>query len=105
MLPTDLAYERIPAYRLKTPLSAEPPANDPDVEAFALDEIVRLVEEAGQDVIILVDACAIRHNVKKEVAELVKRTGFPAYAAPMGKTAIDEQYERYGGVRPLRLCF
>ncbi|PCH40281.1 pyruvate decarboxylase [Wolfiporia cocos MD-104 SS10] len=98
MLPTDLAYERIPSYRLKTPLSTEPPANDPDVEQFALDEIAKLIEEAGQDAIILVDACAIRHSVKKEVHELIQRTGFPAYAAPMGKTAVDEQHERYGGI-------
>ena len=37
-------------------------------------------------------------ELKKEVAELVRRTGFPVYSAPMGKTSFDEQYERYGGV-------
>lgn len=98
MLPTDLAYERIPSYRLKTPINSNPPDNDPDVEQFALDEIVKLVQEADEDVIILADACAIRHGVKQEIAELVKRTGFPVYAAPMGKTAVDESYERYGGI-------
>ena len=49
-------------------------------------------------VVILVDACAIRHGVKKELRELAERTRFPVYAAPMGKTAISETYERYGGV-------
>lgn len=98
MLPTDLAYEKIPSYRLKTPINQEPPENDPDVENFALDEIVKLIEDAKQETIILVDACAVRHGVKKEVAELVRRTGFPVYSAPMGKTSFDEQYERYGGV-------
>ena len=98
MLPTDVAYERIPAKRLQTPLNIEPPANDPEVEEFVLDEIVKLVEEAQNDVIILVDACAIRHGVKKEVEELYQRTGFPVYSAPMGKTAVSESYERYGGV-------
>lgn len=104
MLPTDLAYERIPSYRLKTPINSNPPDNDPDVEQFALDEIVKLVQEADEDVIILADACAIRHGVKQEIAELVKRTGFPVYAAPMGKTAVDESYERYGGVRHIIRC-
>ena len=99
MLPTDLAYEKIPSYRLKTPINQEPPENDPDVENFALDEIVKLIEDAKHETIILVDACAVRHGVKKEVAELVRRTGFPVYSAPMGKTSFDEQYERYGGVR------
>ncbi|EJF63216.1 pyruvate decarboxylase [Dichomitus squalens LYAD-421 SS1] len=98
MLPTDLAYERIPSARLKTPLNTQPPENDPDVENFVLDEIVKLVDEAQNDVIILVDACAIRHGVKNEVKELYERTGYPVYAAPMGKTAVDESYERYGGI-------
>ncbi|KAI0369373.1 pyruvate decarboxylase [Pilatotrama ljubarskyi] len=98
MLPTDIAYQRIPAKRLKTPLNIEPPANDPEVENFVLDEIVKLVEEAQNETIILVDACAIRHGVKKEVEQLYKRTGFPVYAAPMGKTAVSESYERYGGI-------
>ncbi|KAI9058230.1 pyruvate decarboxylase [Trametes sanguinea] len=98
MLPTDIAYERIPARRLKTPLNIEPPANDEEVEQFVLDEIVKLVEEAQNDAIILVDACAIRHGVKKEVEELINRTGFPVYSAPMGKTAVSESYERYGGI-------
>ena len=107
MLPTDIAYQRIPVSRLKTPLNLEPPENDADVEAFVLDEIVKLVEEAKNDVIILVDACAIRHGVKGEVKELYERTGFPVYAAPMGKTAVDETYSRYGGVCGMKCpkCF
>lgn len=98
MLPTDLVHEQISTKRLKTPLNIEPPANDAEVESFVLDEIVKLIEEADRDVVILVDACAIRHNVKKEVFELAERTHFPVYSAPMGKTAIPEDYERYGGV-------
>lgn len=98
MLPTDIAYVRIPAARLNTPLNIEPPLNDPETEEFVLDEIVKLVEAAQDDVIILVDACAIRHGVKQEVEELCKRTGYPVYSAPMGKTAVDETYSRYGGV-------
>ncbi|KAI0670914.1 pyruvate decarboxylase [Trametes maxima] len=98
MLPTDLAYERIPANRLRTPLNLEPPENDAEVENFVLDEIVKLVEEAQNDAIILVDACAVRHGVKKEVEELYKRTGFPVYSAPMGKSVVPESYERYGGI-------
>ncbi|KAI0373921.1 pyruvate decarboxylase [Pilatotrama ljubarskyi] len=98
MLPTDIAYERIPAKRLKTPLNVDPPENDPDVEKFVLDEIVKLVDEAANDVVILVDACAIRHGVRAEVKELCDHTNFPVYAAPMGKTAVNESYERYGGI-------
>lgn len=98
-LPTDLAYERISAARLSTHLNGEPPKNDPDVEAAAIESIYKLVKEAGGDVAVLVDACAIRHRVKKELREFLDKTQFPVYAAPMGKTAIDEDYPRYGGVR------
>jgi pyruvate decarboxylase len=107
MLPTDIVHERIAATRLKTPLNIVPPENEPEIEGFVLDEIVKLVEgvtkgkEKGE-VVVLVDACAVRHHVKQEVDELVKKTGFPVFAAPMGKTAVDESYERYGGVSTIR---
>lgn len=97
-LPTDVAYERISAARLTTPLNREPPKNDPEVEASAVEYIYKLVKEADGDVAVLIDACAIRHRVKKELRDFLDKTQFPAYAAPMGKTAIDEDYPRYGGV-------
>ena len=99
MLPTDLVHVHIPKKRLLTPLNVEPPRNNPDVESFVLDEIMKLVEAAERDIVILVDACAVRHGVKQELRELAEKTRFPVYAAPMGKTVISESYERYGGVR------
>ncbi|PSS06588.1 hypothetical protein PHLCEN_2v3646 [Hermanssonia centrifuga] len=98
MLPTDLVHVQIPKTRLLTPLNTEPPANNADIEGFVLDEIMNLIEKADRDVVILVDACTIRHGVRKEVNELVHKTKFPVYAAPMGKTAVSETYERYGGI-------
>ena len=98
MLPTDIVHIKIPSKRLLTPLNLQPPENDPEIEGFVLDEIVKLIEEADRDVVLLVDACSIRHNVKKEVFELAEKTHFPVYSAPMGKTAIPEDYQRYGGV-------
>lgn len=99
MLPTDVAYQRISAKRLQTPLNIEPPANDEETEEFVLNEIIKLVEEAENDAILLIDACAVRHGVKQEVEDLYKHTGFPVYSAPMGKSVVAETYERYGGVR------
>ena len=99
MLPTDLVHVKIPKKRLLTPLNLDPPRNNPEVEGFVLDEVMKLVESAERDVVILVDACAVRHGVKKELRDLAEKTRFPVYAAPMGKTVISEQYERYGGVR------
>ena len=98
MLPTDIVHERISSKRLLTPLNLEPPENDVETEDFVCDEIVKLAEAADGDVIVLVDACTIRHNVKDETMTLLEKTKFPVYAAPMGKTAVPENYERYGGV-------
>ncbi|KAK7048297.1 pyruvate decarboxylase [Favolaschia claudopus] len=97
-LPTNLVYEKISSERLKIPLSRLPPPNDPDTESFVLDEVVKLVKDAADDVVILVDACAIRHDVRAEVNELITKTGYPVFSAPMGKTAVSENYERYGGI-------
>ncbi|KAF8964240.1 pyruvate decarboxylase THI3 [Flammula alnicola] len=97
-LPTDLVYQEISSERLLIPLSPAPPLNDPQTEDFVIDQIHKLVEEAKGDAIVLVDACVIRHGVRKEVAALLEETGFPVYAAPMGKTAVDENYNRYGGI-------
>lgn len=103
MLPTDLVHDQISSKRLRTPLNVQPPQNDPEVESFVLDEIMKLVEDADRDIVILLDACSIRHDVRKEVLDLVQKTHLPVYAAPMGKTAIPEDYERYGGVRFIQL--
>jgi pyruvate decarboxylase len=78
-LPTDIAYEKVSAARLKAPLSVIPPPNEEETEKFVIDEIVKLVKEADEDVIILVDACTIRHYVRAEVTELIEKTNFSTY--------------------------
>ncbi|KAI0688327.1 pyruvate decarboxylase [Cytidiella melzeri] len=98
MLPTDLVHEHISSKRLLTPLNTEPPENDAEIESFVLNEILSLVEKAERDVVILLDACAIRHGVREEAKAFAEKTRLPVFAAPMGKSAISEQYERYGGI-------
>jgi pyruvate decarboxylase len=97
-LPMDLVKEEISSDRLSIPLSSALPPNDPDTELFILDLIQERIAAAGSDVIVLVDACVIRHHCRDEVLDLLKKTGLPVYGTPMGKTAIAEGYERYGGV-------
>ncbi|KAG6884170.1 hypothetical protein C0992_006841 [Termitomyces sp. T32_za158] len=97
-LPTDLVSAKISTERLRTPLTRNPPPNDPQIESFVIDTIVRILEEAGGDVVVLVDACAIRQGVKEELNEFLRKTKFPVYSTPMGKTTVDENFERYGGI-------
>ena len=95
-----MVYQEVSSERLHIPLSPTKPPNHPLTEKFVIDRIYDRVKEAEGDVVILVDACVIRHGVKKEVIELLQETCFPVYAAPMGKTAVDENWKRYGGVSP-----
>jgi pyruvate decarboxylase len=107
-LPTDICYQKVSAARLQIPLSRLPSPSDPEVEKFVIDEIVRVVEGAEKvegDIITLVDACAIRHDVRDEVEEFIRVTGLPVYSAPMGKTGVCEANERYGGVSVYRSSY
>lgn len=88
----------ISSERLRIPLTRTAPHNNPEEESFVIDEVVKQCEAAGGDAVVLVDVCAIRHDVRKELNEFLRKTGFPVYAAPMGKTIVDEHYQRYGGV-------
>ena len=97
-LPMDLVKEEISSDRLSVPLSSTGFPNDPDTESFVLDLIQERVTEIRGDVVVLVDACVIRHHCRNEVLDLLKKTSFPVYGTPMGKTAIEEDYKRYGGV-------
>jgi pyruvate decarboxylase len=99
-----MVQQEISAERLKIPLTRQPPVNDPQTEEFVLELIQERVKEAGGDVVVIIDACVIRFDVQEEVKEFLKQTGFPVYSAPMGKTAIDEGYERYGGVSLVSVC-
>ncbi len=86
MLPSDIVKERIPATTLKTPLNLLPPDNEPEIEAYVLDEIVKLVEgvtkgEEKGEVVVLVDVCAVRHHLKKEVEELVRKVRYGGVSA------------------------
>jgi len=97
-LPTDLVLAKTSSERLRIPLTRTEPHVDPEVQSYVLDLVVKLFEEAKGDAVVLVDACVIRHGVRKEVNDFLRKTGFPVYASPMGKTAVNENYERYGGI-------
>lgn len=96
-LPTDMVGRKIEGKRLRTPIDLSYPANDPEKEQYVLDVILKYIYSAKNPV-ILVDSCAVRHRVLKEVHELVEKTGMPVFVAPMGKGAVNENHPNYGGV-------
>ena len=87
----------ISAKLLNTPIDLSLHENDEEAETEAIDLVLGLVKDAVNP-IILVDACASRHDVKEETKKLIDITQYPTFVTPMGKGAINEQHPRYGGV-------
>jgi pyruvate decarboxylase len=72
------------------------PRNPQDTQEAALKDIIRAIQQA-KNPIILADACVLRNNMKKELAELVKVSGFPVYVAPMSIDVVDHDLPSYRG--------
>ena len=96
---TDMVYQQISSERLKIPLSRALPSHHPKQDNFVINLIHERVTAVGGDVVVLADACVIRHGVRKDVVEFLHETGFPVYSTPRDKTVIDEDNKRYGGVQ------
>lgn len=96
-LPTDAVQKKVEGERLKTPIDLSYPSNDLEKEDYVVDVVLKYLHEAKNPV-ILVDACAIRHRALDETHELIEKSGIPCFVAPMGKGAVDETLETYGGV-------
>jgi len=65
-----------------------------------LDEIAKQASAARERIaVMLVDGCVLRYGVTSGVRNFLEKTKFPVFVAPMGKSGVDESYERYGGVR------
>ncbi|OUM51721.1 hypothetical protein BVG19_g844 [[Candida] boidinii] len=96
-LPTNFVEMKVDANRLKTPLETAPPLNEPAAEDEVVDAIKDIIKAAKKP-IILVDACALRHDSTKAVHELSNITQFPVFTTPMGKSSVDESHPRFGGV-------
>ncbi|KAG7744202.1 hypothetical protein KL932_001525 [Ogataea haglerorum] len=96
-LPSNFVDQLVDSELLKTPLQLTLPPNDKLAEDEIVDAIYSKIVEA-KDPIVLVDACASRHDVQDLVAQFVEATNFPVYTTPMGKSAFSEDHPRFGGV-------
>ncbi|KAJ2955156.1 hypothetical protein NQZ79_g8799 [Umbelopsis isabellina] len=96
-LPIDLVDVEIsvPSWPVK-PIDLTLPQNPEKTHQAALKDIISKIEQA-ENPIILVDACAIRRNLKKHVHELIEVSQFPTYVTPMGKGAVDEANKCFRG--------
>ncbi|KAK6069440.1 pyruvate decarboxylase [Seiridium cupressi] len=97
MWPTDRVTAKVEGARLDTPIDLTEPKNEEEREDYVVDVVLKYLHQAKNPV-LLVDACAIRHRVLDEVHDLVEKTKIPVFVTPMGKGAINETHETFGGV-------
>jgi len=95
----------VSATPLQSPLDFTIPENDTASEDIVLGEILKLVSAAQERVAVIFDGCALRHGVTSEVKEFLEKTKYPVFATPMGKSGVDESYERFGGVGSIQRRF
>jgi len=96
-LPTDMVNLPVPSKALETPLETNVADNEKEAEEACLRETVSRIN-AAKDPIIIVDACAIRHDVLQETDDLVNSSGLSVFSTPMGKSAMDEGHAQFGGI-------
>ncbi|KGU26041.1 hypothetical protein MG7_03416 [Candida albicans P34048] len=88
-LPSNMVDMKVPQVILEKPIDLSLEPNNIQSQNEIIDRILGMVSKASNP-IVLVDACASRHDCKKEVKQLVEATQFPVYVTPMGKGMIDE---------------
>lgn len=96
-LPANLVDATVPSNLLETPIDLSLKPNDPEAQEEVVQSILTLIKQSSNP-IILVDACAGRHDCKQEVAQIIDKTQFPVFTTPMGKSTVDENHPRFGGV-------
>lgn len=88
-LPANLVDLTVPASLLEKPIDLAVPANDVEAQEEVIATVLELIKNAKNPV-VLVDACASRHDAKEEAKQLVELTQFPDFTTPMGKGGVDE---------------
>ncbi|CAF0787249.1 unnamed protein product [Adineta steineri] len=79
------------------PLDRSIPRNPKDEHQAALENIIEHAKKS-QNIVVIVDACAIRHEMIKKVFTFIERTQLPVYVTPMAKGGIDENHPQFRGV-------
>ncbi|CAO3683687.1 unnamed protein product [Rhizopus stolonifer] len=95
-IPIDLIKTEVEIPEFLGPLRTELPKNPPEVQKIALEAVTKAIKKAKFPVII-VDGCVLRQHCQKSVQELITRSGFPTYVAPMGKGSVDESIDCFRG--------
>ncbi|KAK7992302.1 hypothetical protein PG996_012686 [Apiospora saccharicola] len=97
MLPTDMIEAKVEGDRLTQEIDLREPENDAEKEDYVVEVMLRYIQAAKKPV-VLADACSIRHRVVPELHAFIEKTGLPTFVTPMGKGAVNEELDIFGGV-------
>lgn len=95
-IPTNIGELKLSSALLDKPIDLSLPPNDAGSQKEVVDTVLELIEQAKSP-IILIDACASRHDVREETIALAEVTQFPVFTTPMGKSVFDERSSSFGG--------
>jgi len=93
-IPTDVSRVKIEV-NMK-PLLKHYMESDSEIMKDALAHVLEKLNSASNPAII-VDACAQRFHVEEELLDFVNTSGYPVYAAPMGKGIVSEFHPHFRG--------
>lgn len=96
-VPVDMSHLECDGSGLKTPLLAELPPNDLELEKRVVGDLRMLLEQKKSPTFII-DGKANRNYVNAECDKLIKLTGLPTFTTSMGKGGINEELPNFGGV-------
>ncbi|XBW35065.1 hypothetical protein QEN19_000628 [Hanseniaspora menglaensis] len=98
-IPANMADLMIPKSNLSIPLVLSLPPTELNLqkESSVADSIIDSINKSVKPCIII-DGCCYRHNIMKETNELINLTNIPIFVTPMGKGAVDEQLDKFGGI-------
>lgn len=92
-VPVDVCDQTI----IEEPKPFSPKISDQNVLYLAVDKITDLLNKSVKPVIIA-EAGVLRNQIKTEVEQLIKKSGYPAATMFMGKGAVDETLPNYIGL-------
>lgn len=93
-LPSDMVHVEIDAP--KKPLLLQYPESNQETVTELVRRASQLIRQAKSPV-ILADLCAVRHNMKDLIHELLNQTGLPFATMNMGKGIVNESHPNFLG--------
>ncbi|KIX00392.1 uncharacterized protein Z518_10531 [Rhinocladiella mackenziei CBS 650.93] len=96
-VPSDMGKRDIEGAGLATPLELSYPVNPPEGQQEILAKLQERLHVAKRPC-ILIDLCATRQRITKEVHQLIAKSRLPTFVTPLAQGFVDESLPNFGGL-------